>query len=327
MRARSSILRSLGALAALSWIVAAACVPVENAPPGGGEIVHETFRLGPFNLAPQGQWGEDDEGFAFDVPRPSGSFGIKTVNFDIVDAQGDPVPRHDAHLHHIVMLTSAANDTYCPGGERFAGAGAERNPIELADPYAYLVGANDQWSATWHVMNTSDQRLDEVYIEYEIGYQPDANAENSRGVTAFFLDVTGCITQYDVPGDGGPGSVHTKTNTWTAPWDGYIVYAVGHLHGGGIDITIRDPERDFECTMTAEYGDSHGEHDEHDDHSDPGSGDGHGHGMPPDEITRCPLHYPVKAGQEFQVISRYDNSQPYDGAMGIVRAYAWEGSQ
>lgn len=287
----------------------------------------ETFRIGPLDLAPEGEWGDQSSGWRSDLPRPEGDFGIKTVDFDIVDADGNPVPREDAHLHHIVMGTSARNDTYCPGGERFAGAGAERNPIRLPDPYAYLVGSSDRWSATWHVMNTSDQRQ-EAYIEYEIGYQPDADEENSRGVTAFFLDVTGCFAEYDVPGDGGPDSVHTETRTWTAPWDGTLVNAVGHMHGGGIDITIRNEETGDECTMNAIYpeGGSHG-HDGGDMDHDDGDTGGHGHAEPPHEITGCPVHHEFDEGDEFSVISRYDNSQPVDGAMGIVRAYAWDGHQ
>jgi hypothetical protein len=299
------------AVAAALVLVAAACEPIRNAPPGGGEVVHETFRLGPFNLNPAGQWGDENVGFRTNLPRPSGAFGIKTINFDIVDADGNPVPREDVHLHHIVMGNSAHQDPYCGGNERFAGAGAERNPIVLPDPYAYLVGANDTWSATWDVVNESDRNLS-VYIEYDVGLQRGATAENSRGVRAFFLDVTGCFAQYNVPGNGGPDSVHTMTRTWTVPWDGYLVTAVGHMHGGGIDLTLRDGASGRECTMTARYQD-HG----HDD----------GHETPPHEITRCPVHVPVQQGESFSVVSRYDNSAPLSGVMGIVRAYAWPGAQ
>jgi hypothetical protein len=314
----------VGAVLALV-LVAGGCEPILNAPPGGGDTVHETFRLGPFDLQPMGQAGDQDEGFSLSIPRPSGAIGIKSMSFDIVDENGDPVARDDAHLHHVVLGNSARRDTYCPGNERFAGAGAERNPIDLPDPYAYMVGASDRWSATWHVMNTTSEAR-RVYIEYDVGYQRDASATNSRPVTAFFLDVTGCVAAYDVPGDGGEGSVHTRTRTWTAPWDGYVVTAVGHLHAGGIDITLRDEARDEECTMTARYDDHGGGHD----HPGGGTGDpggGHGHGTPPHEITTCPIHYPVRAGQQFSVISRYDNSQPLDGVMGIVRAYGWPGEQ
>jgi hypothetical protein len=296
------------AAASLLLVAGPACVPIANAPSGGGEVVHATHRLGPFDLAPTGQSGDENGGFRFGIPRPSGAFGIKTMSFDIVDENGQPVSRHDVHLHHVVLASSADQDTYCGGGERFAGAGAERNPISLPDPYAYLVGSSDRWDATWHVMNMSD-RAQHVYIEYEVAYQTGATAQNSRSVTPFFLDVTGCVAEFDVPGDGGPDSVYTRTRTWTAPWDGYVAMAVGHLHEGGIDITLRDDVTGRSCTMVARYEDMPGMMN------------------PPQSITTCPVHYPVRAGQRFSVIARYDNSQPHDGVMGIVRAYAWPGSQ
>jgi hypothetical protein len=291
-------------------VAAAACAPIVNAPAGGGEIVHERFRVGPLYMQPSGQWFDTSVGYQTNLPRPSGAFGIKSMSIDIVHASGNPVPRHDAHLHHIVMGNNAHRDPYCGGNERFAGAGAERNPIVLPDPYTYLVGANDGWSATWEVVNEAD-RAQTVYIEYDVGYQRGATAENSRGVRAFFLDVSGCTAAYNVPGDGGPDSVHTLTRTWQAPWDGYLVTAVGHMHDGGIDLSLRDDVRGVHCTMTAHYEPAH----------EPG------HENPPHEITRCPVHVRVEAGQPFSVISRYDNSEPHAGAMGIVRAYAWPGTQ
>ena len=60
-----------------------------------------------------------------------------------------------------------------------------------------------------------------VYIKYTIGYQKNATAANSRSVTPFFADVTGCGNSvFNVPGNGGMGSVYTKARSWTAPWDG-----------------------------------------------------------------------------------------------------------
>jgi hypothetical protein len=298
---------SLGAAAAL-LVALAACDPIVNAPPGGGQVVEATFRLGPFNLAPMGQAGSESESVQANVPRPTGSLGIKTMNFDIVDAAGTPVPHSAVHLHHVLLMNNAHRDQFCNRPERFGGSGSERTPISLYDPYAYMVGASDQWSALWHIMNESDTPR-QVYIQYKIGYQPGATADNTRGVTPWFLDVTGCGNSvYQVPGTGGPGSVHTATRSWTTPWDGYHVTAGGHLHGGGIDITIRNDATGDSCTMVAHY-----------EHSHPEGG--------PGEITRCPVHKRFLQGQGFSVISRYDNSAPYQDVMGIVLSYVWRGSQ
>lgn len=304
-------IRRLAVLAATAalLVTAGACEPIRNAPPGGGAESVDTYRVGPFDLAPAGQPGSDDQGWGTNIPRPDGAFGMKSIEFRVVEADGTPVPHGDMHLHHIVMMNSARQSQNCSNWpERFAGTGSEMTPTDLADPYAYLVGAGDRWSATWHIMNESSEAK-EVYIEYEIGYQPGATTENTRGVTPFFLDVTGCgNSEYDVPGNGGPGSVHTTSRTWNAPWDGLLVRSEGHVHGGGIDISLEHEPSGDTCTMVAKYGHSH-------PHGAPG------------EITDCTAHNRFERGDRYTVTARYDNDEPVAGAMGIVMAYAWEGTQ
>ena len=173
----------VGSLALVgSLLVLAGCEPLRNAPPGGGETVTQTFRYGPFTLGP----GEEVQGSpSSGMPRPSGSFGLKSAKFDVVDENGTPVSAHDVHLHHIVMTTSAREDRLCPGRrERFIGAGMERTPITIWGPYAYLVGASDQWGSIYHLMNETPPGTPAktVYIEYTLDYQPGANATNSRPV-------------------------------------------------------------------------------------------------------------------------------------------------
>ncbi|HEX6569491.1 MAG TPA: hypothetical protein VF015_10005 [Acidimicrobiales bacterium] len=306
---RVKLLRLAALVNAAGLLAATACDPIVNAPPGGGEVVQGTYTIGPLDLAPMGQPGSESQSSRANIPRPPGAFGMKSITFDIVDAAGNPVPHSAVHLHHVVFMNPARTSPYCSNwSERFAGAGSERTPLTLTDPYAYMVGSSERWNALWHVMNMSDTRR-QVYIQYKVGYQPGATAQNTRGVTPFFLDVTGCgNSEYDVPGDGGPGSVHTRSRTWSAPWDGYLVTAGGHVHGGGIDITIRDEADNLACTMVAKYDHQH-------PHDAPGS------------ITTCPTHEQIGAGQQFTVTSRYDNSEPHEGAMGIVLAYAWRGTQ
>jgi hypothetical protein len=290
-------------------LAATACEPVINAPPGGGDIVQGTFRIGPFNLSPVGQAGSENEGARGNMPRPTGAFGIKAMDFDLVYANGDPVPHSAVHLHHIVMMNNARQSLNCPQWpERFAGAGSERTPMRAPDPYAYLVGASDSWSSIWHIMNDSSSQQ-QVYIQYKLGYQPGANASNTRGLTPFFLDVTGCgNSEYDIPGNGGPGSVHTNTRSWTAPWDGMVVRFGGHLHGGGIDIRLQNDTTGEGCTMKAHYEHTHS-------HGAPGS------------IDTCSAHNRVRTGDRYSVISRYENDEPVEGAMGIVLAFVWRGTQ
>jgi len=298
---------SLGALLVFVLLFAAGCQPLLNAPAGGGETLTKTFRYGPFTLGP----GEDAEGStASGMPRPSGAFGLKVAQFDVVEEDGTPVSVQDVHLHHIVMTTSAHQDQLCPGRrERFIASGQERTPIVLWGPYTYLVGANDNWGSIYHVMNVTlpGTPAKTVYIEYTLQYQPGANATNSRPVDAYFQDVTGCgNSTYNVPGNGGPGSVHTKSRSWAAPDDGLAIFSGGHLHKGGIDINLKDGTSgsDF-CTGTAGY---------------------HGNGHLA-RIKPCLIHEKVDAGHDFKVTARYDNSQAWSDVMGIMMTYVWWGTQ
>jgi len=293
---------------ALVALVGAACVPLQNAPSGGGAVIEQTFRYGPFTLGP----GGDATGSpAAGMPRPTGAFGLQYAKFDVVDENNVPFSVHDVHLHHVVMTTSARQDVLCPGrAERFIGSGMERTPITLGSPYTYLVGANDQWGSTYHLMNETapGTPAKTVYIRYTLRYQPGATAQNSRPVTPLFMDVTGCGgSEFDVPGTGGPGSVHTKSATWTAPASGIAVFAAGHLHNGGIDITLKNETTgQVGCIGTATY------------HENP---------RHLASIPACVMHHQVTAGNRYSVTSRYDNSAPVDGAMGIYLTYAWQGTQ
>ena len=285
-----------------------ACDPLINAPAGGGKTLTQTFRFGPFTLGPGGEvMGSPSTG----MPRPAGAFGLKSAKFDVVDTNGTPVSVHDVHLHHIVITTSAHEDQLCPGRrERFIGSGMERTPIDLWGPYTYLVGANDQWGSIYHLMNETPAGtpVKTVYIQYTLGYRPGANATNSRPVVPYFQDVTGCGgSTYNVPGNGGLGSVSTRSRSWTVPRDGIAIYAFGHLHMGGIDISLKDATANQTfCTGTATY------------HHDPDH---------LAAINPCYLHEKVTAGHSYTVTSRYDNFQPWTDVMGIMLTYVWWGTQ
>lgn len=297
-------------LVGFAALVAAACAPLTGLSTAKPPIKTGTYRLGPFNLAAMDQPGSESEANKARIPRPVGNVGIKTVSFDLVDANGTPIPRMDVHLHHVLLMNAARTSPICPGEEeRFTGAGAERTPLSLWSSYAYVTNATDRWDALWHIMNMSDSPKT-VYIQYKIGYVPATDAAASRPVTPYFLDVTGCGTNalFSVPGNGGPGSVFTKTRTVTAPWNGVAVFAGGHLHDGGIDISIkRTSTGQVACTSVAHY-----------DMEEPM--------MFPSSISPCVLHDYVNSGQAYTLTARYDNSMPHPDVMGIMLAYVWKGS-
>jgi hypothetical protein len=295
-------------IAVLALFAGACRVPLKNPPPGGGTTLTQTFYYGPFTLGP----GEEAMGSpSSGLPRPTGAFGLKGARFDLVDETGASLSVHDVHLHHFVLNTSQRDDQLCPGRrERFIATGMERTPIALPDPYAYLVSAGEQWGAIYHIMNETapGTPAKTVRIKYTLDYQPGANATNSRPLDVYFQDITGCgDSTYDVPGNGGPGSVHVKSKSWTAPRAGIAVFAGGHLHNGGIDISLANDTQGYTlCKGIATY------------HENP---------RHLASINPCSLHNLVRAGDSFTVTARYDNSEPWPDVMGIVFTWVWWGTQ
>ena len=298
------------ALIGLTALIGAACAPLTGMSGTSPTLTVKSYRLGPFNLAAMGTPGSESQSHQANIPRPPGDIGIKKMTFDLVDANGTPVPRMDAHLHHVLLMNAAHTSQICTGEtERFAGAGAERTPMNLWGDYAYRTASTDQWNALWHIMNMTESSKS-VYIQYTVSYLPANDPAASRAVTPFFMDVTGCGTsaEFNVPGNGGPNSVFTKTRTLTAPWSGLAVYTAGHLHDGGIDISIAPSGAPtLGCKAVAQY-----------DVPEPMDF--------PSSISPCVQHDYVTGGSQYTLTARYDNSMPHMAVMGIMLSYVWQGS-
>ena len=179
--------------------------------------------------------------------------------------------------------------------------------------YAYLSEAGDAWVANFHLHTTSTTPVDDVRIEYTIAYETYTDPSEFRGTTPYFLDVTGCNqgSVYDVPGGGGPNSVHVASRTYTTPADGISVFTGGHIHEGGIEASLtRDATGEDYCTATASYlAMTH-----HPYHPNLGT---------LDRISHCVTHSEVNAGEKFTLRSTYDNEIFVGKAMGIMLTHIW----
>jgi hypothetical protein len=279
--------------------------------------VSETFRIGPYNLAPMGQPGFEVLGNRT-MPKPAGHVAIKRVDYSVVDGAGNEIGLDRVHLHHIVMMDESRPDPLCPSvGTRFSGSGGERTPLILRGSYGYLSRPSDTWTSTFHLHTTSPTPVSEAYIQYKIEYQPVTDPAEHRHVTPYFLDVTGCwwnsASEYDVPGGGGPGSTHLKSASYAAPADGVGVFAAGHIHAGAFDIKLeRDATGEDYCTSTASYA--------------PGGHPNHENLGQLQRISYCQLHVEVKSGESFTLTARHDNEYPVLRAMGIMLFYVWHPS-
>jgi hypothetical protein len=321
MRARVRLVPFVGLLVAVAALTASCTVPTFyrlnvawDAGPYYPATTTETFRIGPYDLSPMGQPGFEVLGNRT-MPKPAGHVAIKRIDYRVVDADGNEIGMDRAHLHHIVMMDQSRPDPLCPSvGARFSGTGGEKSPMDLLGSYAYLSRPTDTWRSTFHLHTTTATPVNGAYIEYTVKYQPVTDPAAFRHVTPYFLDVTGCWENsqsvFDVPGGGGPGSVHTRQATYVAPRDGVAVYAGGHIHAGGFDIGLRrDATGEDYCTATASYA--------------PGGHPNHPNLGQLQTISTCQLHAEVKQGESFTLAVRHDGEYPVLKAMGIMLVYIW----
>jgi hypothetical protein len=278
----------------------------------------KTFRIGPWDLAPINEDGWQVLGNE-QLPHPKGNVAIQSIKFHVTNEHGHHVGLHRVHLHHIVAIDQSQPDAVCPSvGARFAGTGAERTPLKLDRKFRYRVDEGDVWGSTFHIHTTSSEPAHGVYIEYTIKYQRITPDSDFKYTTPYFLDVTGCwensASLYDVPGGGGEDSIHTAEKTYTAPRDGRAVWAGGHIHAGGIDISLtRDANDENICTAVASYNGQM----VHPFHPEFGQ---------LDDITYCPLTSKVSSGETFTLRSNYDNEYQTLKAMGIMLVHIYEPS-
>ncbi len=278
----------------------------------GSGIIHDddglvnlytaTYRLGPFNLGPEGTSNDESNSAQNNIPKPSGAFGVTSMRFDIVHSDSSLVGHHDVHLHHVVLLDSSRPDTLCPSlPNRFNGAGAERTNATFGTEFAYKVGPTDQWTALWHIMNTSNTTHN-VYIEYEIDYVTGVDLIAAKPLTSYFYDVDDCWgdSQFAVPGGGAIGSTYSKSINYTAPRGGVRVYSGAHLHDGGIDLTMTQAGTEI-CRGEVMYDAGMIHH-----------------------ISDCENPVTVRAGQQIGLTARYSNVYAIPDAMGISVSMVWE---
>jgi plastocyanin len=290
--------------------------------PALAEVKTETFR---YPVQVDGYQVKQEFTYGVDHPKVDGF--ITNMSVDVVDADGTPVPINRLMLHHIVFSTIGRPSPTCnqftafdsktkvPGlAEQFYAAGEERNKLALPPGYGYRLRANDQWVMTWMLMNHK-QAPDHAFIQWTVTYDtsPDLTA-----VQPYWLDVRNCQADpiYSVPGGGGPGSVYRQTYQMRMPQSGRIVAGGGHVHGGGLDLTISEP--DCSNRTIARLVPAWGEPDHPFYHVYPVL---HEPGPIAMSAFASATGVPVVKGQRILLTSEYDDSRLHDRVMGISMIY------
>jgi plastocyanin len=299
------------------------------AAPAAAEIKTETFRSGPITVAPYEVKQSD---FTLNIPKPRVDGAITRMSIDLSDVRtGRKVPINRLMLHHIVFSNigrqfGERRDATCqnftlldsksrvPGPERFNAAGEERFEMRLPQGYGYPFKADDQWGMTWMVMNHRAV-VDRAYVEYTVTYDTDPSITPAK---MLWMDVNNCKADpiYDVPGGGAPGSTHTRTMTYTVPEAGRIIAAGGHVHGGGKQLRLSQPECGDRTLVTSKpaWGTrSHPFYNVKPILHEPGPINMSG--------TLSQKGFPVAKGQVLKLTSEYDAELPHTRVMGIMGVY------
>lgn len=191
------------------------------------------------------------------IPKPPVDGAITHMDVDVTNVHGRPMSIKRLMLHHIVFLNAGerfgdkqdatcdritmfdARTTVPAQMERFYAAGEERATLDLPPGYGYGIERGETWGIVWMFMNHR-AAADRAYIRYRVTVD---TAPDVVRTTPYWLDAANCHADpvWSVPGGGRPGSVDTRTASFTMPQSGRIVAAGGHVHGGARDLAVSQP--------------------------------------------------------------------------------------
>jgi hypothetical protein len=293
----------------------------------GSEGTKQTYdcRYGPITVAPFQVLTKEVQ---LGMPKPDVDGFVTSMETDVVDANGTPVPIRRLMLHHIVFANLGKPDRTCntftmwdsmteipAAAERFYAAGEERAKLALPEGYGYPLARDDDWLVTYMFMNHRS-KVDSAYIGYKVTVDTGPEV---RPAEPYWLDVENCKIDpvYDVAGGKRRGASDVARAAWTVPKGGRLIAAGGHVHGGGKALELVRPAcgraGDIYRSRPTWGGPRHPFYRVRPVLHEPGpihmSGFASASGVP------------VAAGERVVLRSRYDASLPHTRVMGIMIAY------
>jgi plastocyanin len=300
-----------GACAAVCALIAVALWPVA----AHAATRTYTLRYGPVSM---GGFNVEFPKVVVRAPRVDGY--VVGMHARLEDGRGRVVTIRDVMLHHTVFFQDTRSVGLGGCGARsqeaFYGTGEEDESLQLPPGYGYGTRSGSRWSMHAMLMSHSVRHMN-VYVAYRVTV---VTGRALKPVRPTWVRASGCSVTYPVWGDGGPGSTKERTYRWKIPYDGRIVAAGGHLHGGSKDMWMTQPRcadrRILDTTPRYGMPDSLYYRARPILH-EPGpvdtryflSGDG----------------IPVHKGETIDLHSVYDNSMPHARVMSIMHVYVAPG--
>ena len=224
---------------------------------------HElTITAGPYdlpNMPPMEDHGMMDLGMSHDTPVQNFEWPIdgwfRGFRVDLVNAKGQPVPRHV--MHHLIMVNFSRRQLLYPAAERLMGAGTETDE-EISVPKTIGVpmtpGMKLGMYVAWH--NDTGKDLDGVFLKVTMLWTP--KNQNPRPVNSLpiYMDVNltvGGSNTFDVP----PGK-SSKAYEFSLPVGGRLLGVGGHMHDYGVGVRLEDAETGKVITRVVAERDTNG---------------------------------------------------------------------
>jgi len=196
----------------------------------------ETFDLPAFST--NGNGGISSRGEQIPLPFFKSRIGIQYWGgWEVVNADtGKVMPTGSVFFHHITVFRAHDN-----GNREFlTGCSDDRRTLgpDLEDGYLQLVDSSPKdpnIQGYYHLVNLMPHTVS-MAVRYTVVYLADDDIpEDTTFLVAHFMSAA-----YNVPGNGGVGSIHTQVTEVSAPTTGRVITAVGHLHQGSKNVTLFD---------------------------------------------------------------------------------------
>jgi len=207
------------------------------------------------SLAP----GEFQVGAWNGIPKPGEDVIIVGLSYQIYSAlTNETVPIEDVYLHHLFFIEfypSSNNYSLIAGGSGVA----EHKPFSMPSGYGIYLKADSllileyEFVNTWGVAAMANYS---VYVGYNITWVPVS--QKLKTLDWILIDVTGFPVgnfTYNVP-DSCPqtNGVYTRQISFTWPnVTSEIAIVAGHMHVGGISVTLCDSKGNVICKSVASY--------------------------------------------------------------------------
>ena len=160
-------------------------------------------------------------------------------------------------LHHVVLTENGGRDSTCPKlPSRMFASGNERTPIDLtvngSSKTGYYVSANASMGIVAELMNEND---DNRYVTVTINFEYIPGIPNGfTQLHSWWLDVTGPCGDSDEPVPANEVVFnYTTPSPYTAVYNGSVLGMSGHLHDGGVLLTVSENNRVI-CNVKPTYG-------------------------------------------------------------------------